>query len=158
TTNEAVSWCADGTGDGGRRATPARPGSPIRVVKEVLKRVAPGLRALGFRGSGPNYRKQQGDFIFVINFQGSQSGDRFFVNLGAQPVFIPAEGDAELGKLKEYQCVLRERVGQDWPWQMSDGHFASLEAALAAQAAFFENAQTLRSALATDSPAELLRK
>ena len=84
-------------------------------VKEVLKRVGPTLRALGFRGSGQNYRKQEGDFIFVINFQGSRWGDRFYVNLGAQPIFIPAEGDADLTKLKEYECVLRRRVGNEWP-------------------------------------------
>ena len=128
-------------------------------MKEVLKRVAPSLRALGFRGSGQNYRKREGDFIFVINFQGSQSGDNFYVNLGAQPVFIPAEGDADLAKLKEYQCVLRRRVGQDWAWQMSDQRVASLEAEIVTvQAAFFANAQTLRTALASDSPDELLRK
>jgi hypothetical protein len=118
-----------------------------------------GLRALGFRGSGQNYRKAEGDFVFVINFQGSQWGRHFYVNLGAQPVFIPAEGDADLAKLKEYECVLRQRVGNDWPWQMSDELLASLEAEIAtAQAAFFGTAQTLRSALATDSPDELLRK
>jgi hypothetical protein len=128
-------------------------------VKEVLKRVAPSLRALGFRGSGQNYRKQEGDFIFIINFQGSRSGDKFYVNLGAQPTFIPADGNADLGKLKEYECALRRRVGKDWPWQMSDRLFASLEAEIATvQSVFFGNAQTLRNALATDSPDELLRK
>ena len=128
-------------------------------MKEVLKRVAPSLRALGFRGSGQNYRKEEGDFIFIINFQGSRWGDNFYVNLGAQPIFIPAEGDADLGKLKEYECVLRQRVGKEWPWQMSDHLFASLEAEIAtAQTVFFGNAQTLRNAIATDSPDELLRK
>jgi len=129
------------------------------VVKEVLKKVGPSLRALGFRGSGQNYRKREGDFVFVINFQGSRWGDNFYVNLGAQPVFIPAEGDADLGKLKEYECFLRRRVGKEWPWQISDQSLASLEAEIAnAQARFFANAQTLRSALASDSPDELLRK
>jgi len=129
------------------------------VVKEVLKKVGPSLRALGFRGSGQNYRKHEGDFFFVINFQGSSSGDKFYVTLGAQPVFVLAEGDVELAAWKEYECFLRERVGEDWPWQMSDELLASLLAEIAAvQAAFFGNAQTLRSALATDSPDELIRK
>ena len=128
-------------------------------MKEVLKKIAPSLRALGFRGSGQNYRKHEGDFIFVINFQGSRWGDNFYVNLGAQPIFIPAEGDADLAKVKEYQCVLRRRVGNEWPWQISDQLFASLETEIAAvQTVFFGNAQTLRSALASDSPDELLRK
>lgn len=128
-------------------------------MKEVLKRVAPSLRALGFQGSGQNYRKREGDFVFVINFQGSRWGDNFYVNLGAQPIFIPSEGGADLAKLKEYECVLRRRVGNDWPWQMSDQLLASLEAEIAAvQTVFFGNAQTLRNALATDSPDELVRK
>ena len=128
-------------------------------MKEILKKVAPSLRALGFRGSGQNYRKQEGDFFFVINFQGSSSGDRFYVNLGAQPVFTLAEGDADLAAWKEYECFLRRRVGEDWPWQMSDQLLASLLAEIAAaQAAFFGDAQTLRGALATDSPDELIRK
>ena len=128
-------------------------------MKEVLKRVATSLRALGFRGSDQNYRTREGDFVFVINFQGSRWGDNFYVNLGAQPVFIPAEGGADLGKLKEYECFLRRRVGDDWPWQMPEPRFASLEAELtAAQATFFGNAQTLRSALATDSVDDLLGK
>jgi hypothetical protein len=115
------------------------------VMKEVLKRVAPILRALGFRGSGQNYRKAEGDFVFVINFQGSRWGDNFYVNLGAQPVFIPAEGDADLGKLKEYECMLRRRVGAEWPWEMSDERFVALQADItSSQATFFGNAQTVQ--------------
>jgi hypothetical protein len=128
-------------------------------VKEVLKKVAPSLRAVGFRGSGQNYRKREGDFFFVINFQGSSAGDTFYVNLGAQPVFILAEADADLAAWKEHECFLRRRVGEDWPWQMSDQLLASLLAEIAAaQAAFFGDAQTLRGALATDSPDELIRR
>lgn len=95
-------------------------------MREVLQRIAPVIRALGYRGSGQNYRKTEGDFVFVINFQSSSWGDRFYVNLGAQPVFIPAEGDADLKRLKEYECVLRRRVGEEWPWQMPESLFASL--------------------------------
>lgn len=128
-------------------------------MKEVLKKIASSLRALGFRGSGQLYRKREGDFVFVINFQGSKWGDRFFVNLGAQPVFIPAEGNADLTKLKEYECVFRNRVGEDWPWRMSDELFVRLETAvLSAQDAFFENAKTLPAALETDGPHDLLKK
>jgi hypothetical protein len=31
-------------------------------VQDVLKKIAPVLRGLGFRGSGQNYRKVDGDF------------------------------------------------------------------------------------------------
>lgn len=127
--------------------------------RELLKRIAPPLRALGFRGSGQNYRKTEGDLVCVINFQGSKWGDAFFVNLGAQPTFIPAEGDADLEKLKECQCVFRERVGGDWPWNLSEAQFASLEQQITStQVAFFGHAQTLRSALAIDSPDSLLAR
>jgi len=81
------------------------------VMRDVLKKLAPALRAAGFRGSGQNYRKADGDFVLVINFQGSRSGDKFYVNLGAQPTFIPAEGDAELDKLSARTCQRWSRTG-----------------------------------------------
>ena len=128
-------------------------------MKEVLKKIAPILRALGFQGSGQNYRKREGEFVFVINFQGSRWGDKFFVNLGAQPLFIPAEGDADVKTLREYQCVFRRRIGDDWPWQISDETFSQLEREIVSvQAEFFGNAQTLPGALATDDPHALLKK
>jgi hypothetical protein len=74
-------------------------------------------------------------------------------------VFIPAEGNADLRTLKEYECILRRRVGKEWPWQMSDGLLAALQAEITStQATFFGKAQTLRTALAVDSPDDLLRK
>jgi hypothetical protein len=128
-------------------------------MKDLLKRIAPFLRGMGFRGSGQNYRKVDGDFVLVINIQGSRWGDNFYVNLGAQPIFVPAEGNADLKTLKEYECILRRRVGQEWPWQMSDDHFTELEAEITStQASFFGHAQTLRAALAVDAPENLLRK
>ena len=128
-------------------------------MEDALKRIGPILRSLGFRGSGQNFRKADGDFIFVINFQGSRWASNFYVNLGAQPTFIPAERDADLSKLKEYECVLRRRVGGDWPWDLSEERFNALvQAITATQADFFGNAQTLRSALAVDTPGELTRK
>ena len=127
-------------------------------MHSTLKKIGPALREVGFRGSGQNYRKADGDFVFVINFQGSRWGDNFYVNLGAQPVFIPAEGNADLVKLKEYECMLRKRVGNDWPWEMSDETFASLQTEIiSAQAAFFDHARTLRKALEMDAPETLLR-
>ena len=128
-------------------------------MQDVLKKIAPVLRGMGFRGSGQNYRKADGDFVFVINFQGSRWGDNFYVNLGAQPVFVPAEGEADLKKLKEYECILRRRVGREWPWQISDDRLAELVGEInATQATFFGQAQTLRGALAVDATEELLRK
>jgi hypothetical protein len=128
-------------------------------VQDALRKIGPILRSLGFRGSGQNFRKAEGDFIFVINFQSSSCGSKFYVNLGAQPVFIPAEEDADLGKLKEYECALRRRVGVDWPWDLTVDRFDVLVGAITStQADFFGHAQTLRSALAADPPDELIRK
>ncbi|WP_143036450.1 DUF4304 domain-containing protein [Collimonas sp. OK242] len=128
-------------------------------VHEIFKKIAPTLRSLGFRGTGQNFRKSDNDFAFVINLQVSRSGENFFVNLGAQPTFIPAEGNAELGKLKEYECILRKRVGKDWSFHMSEEAIASLIAEISsAQASFFGDVQTMRQALAVEPPEELLRR
>jgi hypothetical protein len=119
--------------------------------------LAPAIRAAGFRGSGQSYRKSEGDFRLVINFQRSRWGDCFFVNLGAQPIFIPAEGDADLDQLKEHECALRRRVGREWPSSLSEPGIAALEAELLiTQRQFFAHAQTLRTALACDSPEVLI--
>ena len=128
-------------------------------MREVLKRIGPALREVGFRGSGQTFRKREDDFVFVINFQGSRWGDFFFVNLGAQPTFIPAEGNASLTTLKEHECVLRRRVGEEWPWELSDRQFASFMAKLmSTQGRFFARAGALRAALATETPEALIKK
>jgi hypothetical protein len=128
-------------------------------MREILKHLAPKLRAQGYRGSGQNFRKTDGDFVCVVNFQGSSRGDRFYVNLGAQPFFIPTEGNAELNPktVKEYECIFRRRVGKEWQWEMNESDRARLEKELnAAQSEFFVHAQTLRTALRDDEPESLL--
>jgi hypothetical protein len=128
-------------------------------MREILKYLAPKLRAQGFRGSGQNYRKTDGDFVFIVNFQGSLRGDRFYVNLGAQPFFIPTEGNTALNpkNIKEYECIFRKRVGKEWQWEMKESDRTRLEKELnAAQGEFFVHAQTLRTALHNDEPESLL--
>jgi len=66
-------------------------------MKDLLKLIAPRMRELGFKGSGQYFRRSEDDFVFLVNFQSSRSSEVFFINLGAQPTFIPAEGDAERG-------------------------------------------------------------
>jgi hypothetical protein len=125
-------------------------------MREILKRIGRSLRAVGFRGSGQNYRKTDGEFIFVVNFQRISVGDHFYVNLGAQPTFIPAEGDSDLDRLKEVECVFRKRAGGWWPRQMSEAEAASFEAeVLATQQKFFDLIRQLPAALMTD-PVEVL--
>jgi hypothetical protein len=130
-------------------------------MREILKKLAPSLRRVGFRGSGQNFHKVEGDFIFVVNFQGDRWGGNFYVNLGAQPLFIPAEGDvnADPKTLKEYECILRQRVGKEWSWEMSDNQIKRLDTELlTTQSAFFAHAQTLREALRTSSAETLIRE
>lgn len=125
---------------------------------DVVKGIAPILRSAGHRGSGRTYRRKEGAFIFVTNFQASRTGDRLFVNLGAQPVFIPAECDADLAKLKEYECIFRTRVGVDWPRDMSELEFQAFqEQVLEAQKEFFGHFERLAEALqASTSPGALV--
>jgi hypothetical protein len=126
------------------------------------------LRSLGFRGSGQNFRKIQEMFAFVVNFQGSTSGDRFYVNIGAQPLFIPSEGagpsfrpgdTAAAKKLKEYECIFRGRVGEWWPWDISAREAASLEEELReAIGVFSDIARRFPPAVANQSAETLIEK
>ena len=128
-------------------------------MKEFLKFLAPHIRRLGFKGSGQNYRRVEDDYIFIINIQASRTGDAFFVNLGAQPTFIPAECDAALTTLKEYECVIRSRVGTEWQWDLDDEALQALAREIEVrQAEFFGLVRTLRAAISTDSVDELIQK
>lgn len=133
---------------------------PQLKTKEILARLAIEVRKFGFKGSGQNFRKAGGDFIFVINFWKTRWGDEFFINLGAQPIFIPTEGESapDPKKLKEYECVFRRRVVNKCRWTMDEDEIKELIATLnAAQKDFFEKAQQLRTAVETDPPEVLLR-
>lgn len=132
---------------------------PQLKMKEILTRLASEVRKLGFKGSGQNFRKADGDFIFVINFQKSRWGDEFFINLGAQPIFIPTEGEQmpDSKKLKEYECVFRLRVGELHRWTMGKDEREELVAELGGtQRKFFERAKRLLTAIENDPPKFLL--
>jgi hypothetical protein len=51
-------------------------------LKEILQYLGAHIRALGFKGSGQTFRRVEDNYVFVINIQGSRSGEGFFVNLG----------------------------------------------------------------------------
>lgn len=128
-------------------------------MQEILKRIAPALRSLGFKGNGQNYRRAVGRIVFVVNFQGHTSGDGFFVNLGAQPSFIPTDGGKPVDpkKIKEYDCVFRRRIGDKWRWDMRDAEVAEFESKLnAAQADFFGRFSDFEAALSRQTADELL--
>ena len=128
-------------------------------MREILKQIGSSLREAGFKGSGRNFSKLQGDFVFVINMQASRGGDGFYVNLGAQPVFVPSESGpvTDPKMLKEYQCILRKRVGARWAWRMSATEFSEFMAKLQTeQRDFFTGASRLRTAIASQSSETLL--
>ena len=128
-------------------------------MKETLQNLGAHIRALGFKGSGQNFRRVEDDYLFIINIQGSRSGDVFYINLGAQPTFIPAECDAALSTLKEYECVMRRRVGNEWMWSLNgEERLALIHQLDVEQKEFFETVSDLRAAIARDSIDELLRK
>jgi hypothetical protein len=126
-------------------------------LAEIFKRTALTLRELGFRGSGQTYRKRDGEYVFIVNFQRSRWGDAFFVNLGAQPSFVPAE-IYSTKTLQEVHCIWRRRVGEKWPYEMSEAQFQSfLDQVVTTQHAFFEHATTFPAALSTETPEVLLK-
>jgi hypothetical protein len=95
-------------------------------MKDLLAQIVPTLRSLGFKGSGQNYRQQTQGAVMVVNFQKSSGGDRFYVNLGVQPLCIPAAGDGQPDptQIKEYECVFRRRLAAPertlgWPYDLN---------------------------------------
>jgi len=92
-------------------------------MKDIIVALSPIIRSYGFKGSGQNYRKFCEQVVLVLNFQKSSSGDRFYVNLGVQPLFIPTEGHRlPIKEIKEYECVFRKRITpppEDLGWPMN---------------------------------------
>jgi len=128
-------------------------------METLLKNIAPILRRRGFKGSAKNFRKVEGDFVYVVNFQGSRSGDGFFINLAAQPLFIPTVADAlpDPTKLKEYECMVRRRVGKQWSWDVDEEQLSELVSQLEkAMDDFFGSSGKLRGALAQRSADDLV--
>jgi hypothetical protein len=112
-----------------------------RRMKEILQRAAPAIRAWGYRGSGQHYRRLVGDVVFAINFQKSRANERFYLNLGAQPLSIPdvTEGEPNPTKLKEIDCVFRRRLDGEWAVALSEAETDAMIATLAKARAEFES-------------------
>nr|WP_091656676.1 DUF4304 domain-containing protein [Massilia sp. PDC64] len=134
-------------------------GNETPISMSPFSHLGAHIRTLGFKGRGQNFRRVEGEYIFIINIQGSRSGEVFYINLGAQPTFIPAECDASLSTLKEYECVMRRRVGNEWNRDLDEAARLALIRQLdAEQEAFFGTVRGLRTAITQDTPDELLRK
>lgn len=107
-----------------------------RLEDALRLHLAPVLRADGFKGSGRNYRRVHNGVVQALNVQGSRWGGSFAINLGLQPLAIPAMFDRPVdpGKIGEIDCVLRRRLreGETDQWW---AHASAETAALAVQAA-----------------------
>jgi hypothetical protein len=106
-------------------------------MKEILAQLGPLLRSHGFKGSRQNVRKLTEQCVSVVNFQKGSGGDRFYVNLGVQPLFIPDVGghDPDPKKIKEYECVFRRRLPPlqgmlGWPYAMDSTRLEALKSEL----------------------------
>ncbi|WP_442505543.1 DUF4304 domain-containing protein [Novipirellula sp. SH528] len=94
------------------------------ILKDILATVAPRLRCHGYKGSGQNYRLANENAVSIVNFQKSSGGERFYVNVGVQPLFVPTEGEStpDAKRIKEPECIFRTRLDppQDemfgWPY------------------------------------------
>jgi hypothetical protein len=74
---------------------------------------APLLRSEGFRGSGRTFRRTRGEFLHIVNIQGSRHGDRCSVNLGVHLSFLPllgGGGPLDPARIRECECEFRARL------------------------------------------------
>jgi Domain of unknown function (DUF4304) len=86
-----------------------------KAMISVLRRsCVPALRNLGFKGSFPNFYRETGAFVALVNFQFGSAGGSFCVNLGfvarnRVKVFFGWEADP--AKLRVGEIRNRVRLG-----------------------------------------------
>lgn len=97
-----------------------------KLMDDALKSiVVPYLRAQGFKGSLPHFRKRGEQQIDVLGFQFSQWGPQFYVEIAV----CPPEGMTcsngshyPAGSIKYYQCNKRVRIGEN-PFDFENGQY-----------------------------------
>jgi hypothetical protein len=88
----------------------------------IKDHLAPLLRNDGFSGSGRTFRRVSGDFIHVVQVQGSHYGGRFAVNLAIHPIAIPdvMGNPPDPKRITDPMCEFRRRLsvsgGDQW-WE-----------------------------------------
>jgi len=123
-----------------------------RIETAIREHLAPVLRADGFAGSGRTFRRVVGDWIQVVNVQGSRYGGQFAVNLGLQPSCIPdVKGNVPNPKkitvdLCEFRRRMSDSTSREDKWWKHDATDASTAAAVLDAARTYS--QTGRSLLA----------
>ena len=92
-----------------------------RIDETIRLGLAPLLKQQGFSKSGRNFHRLSGKAWQVVNVQASQGNSdasgKFTINVG---VYVPEvavlAGQAPIaGKPKEYECTVRERMGELMP-------------------------------------------
>jgi len=88
--------------------------SKKKIFFDVLKQeLSPGLRGLGFKGSGQNFHRVKNKVVNIVNIQIDKYGGSCAVNLGLHLLFLPSNSHIELPsleKIKEYDCEFRTRL------------------------------------------------
>ena len=92
-------------------------GDADRKTMEVAlkEHCIPVLRKRGFRGSFPNFYRESGNFVALVNFQFFSLGGSFCVNLGyadPQRSNVSYEPDAEVRRLRVGATRDRRRLGR----------------------------------------------
>lgn len=118
----------------------------------VVARLAPGLKADGFRRFGATFnRVAEPGLVHVVGFQAGKWGDEFTVNLGVyvreiDDLFDSVWGGSKAGvpgvdgPVKEHECWLRGRLGGirrgggDIWWRNLDASVSDIAARLQADA------------------------
>lgn len=74
------------------------------ITRALSDHCVPLLRTMGFKGSFPNFYREEDGFVCLANFQFNKVGERFCINLGfADPERRNVSGpfrDVEPGKLR----------------------------------------------------------
>jgi len=85
-----------------------------RLETSIRDHLGPMLKSDGFSGSGRTFRRVSGDFIHVVQVQGSRYGGKFAINLGIQPLCIPdCMGQVPAPKtIREEICEFRRRLSE----------------------------------------------
>ncbi len=114
-------------------------------TKLLSRHLYPVLRADGFRGSGATLRRISGPLVHVFNVQGSSTGNRCYLNLGAHLSFLSPSCDWKPEKFLEYQCAFRSRIepptdqSLGWSYELGEANALAIVAAWESQGKpFFE--------------------
>ena len=97
--------------------------------KQLKEDVIPILRESGFKGSGQNFRRINGEVIHAVNIQNNKYGGSCCLNLGFHFTFLPAcwnsKNILEPKKIKETDCEFRTRLSpkgkHDYWWKFDGG-------------------------------------